>query len=182
MLVGAFAINGDLTIRFSSGILRIMRKKDILTGLIVVLVIAGVIFAVRRAKTPKLLVTPTPSTEESIENSFNLTIPEDVDKVDLKAVSDVEGMGIATKKFKDGKFSHTVLADLPDPSDNMFYEGWLSNTSGDSVSTGKMRLAKGGYILEFESAKDYSQYNKVTVTLEKTFDKVPEKRILEGSF
>ena len=50
------------------------------------------------------------------------------------------------------------------------------------IPTGKLLLEKGGYILEFQSTKDYSSYKKVVVSLEKRLGKSPEKNILEGSF
>jgi len=50
------------------------------------------------------------------------------------------------------------------------------------ISTGRLTLAKGGYMLEFESSRDYSEYSEVVVTLEAVDDKKPEKHILEGSF
>ncbi len=74
-----------------------------------------------------------------------------------------------------------VLADLPDPEKGSYYEGWL--VKGDSViSTGRMQIAKGGYLLEFNSNTDYSDHSEVVVTKEKTADKNPEEHILEGSF
>ena len=50
------------------------------------------------------------------------------------------------------------------------------------ISTGPMSVAKGGYLLEFSSAIDYSDYKGVVITLEKVNDKTPETHILEGSF
>ena len=73
------------------------------------------------------------------------------------------------------------MADLPDPQAGKFYEGWL--VMGEKVvSTGKFMIAKGGYLLEYESSTDYSDYNMVVVTLEQKDDKTPEVHILEGTF
>lgn len=164
-----------------------MNRRDIVIGLIVLLVVIGLIYWTRRPKTPSITTTPTPSTESKLEDAFKLTIPEDVDKAELKDVSGGTGSGIATRKFESGRFEHMVLADLPDPATGTFYEGWLvRGKEGGAdfafISTGRMRIAKGGYLLEFNSSKDYSDYKGVIVTSEKVDDKKPEKHILEGSF
>lgn len=159
-------------------------KKDVFVGFIIILIIIAGIFFYKKYKTDKagLLSLPTPiSFQKELENSFKFTIPDDVDSVELKDVTGGESRAIATKKFKDRLFSHTVLADLPDLSANDFYEGWLVN--GDKViSTGKMKLDKGGFMLEYNSKIDYSEYKTVVITLEKIFDNKPEIHILEGSF
>ncbi len=164
-----------------------MKGRDIVIGLIILAVLAGAIVAIRRTRTPKPLPLATPSVEEKIEKTFNFEIPEDVEKAELNDVSGGTGSGIATRKYQSGRFSHAVLADLTDPEVDGYYEGWLvRGNEGDAnfayVSTGKMRIAKGGYLLEFESNKDYSDYKKVVITLEKINDGKPETHILEGSF
>ena len=50
------------------------------------------------------------------------------------------------------------------------------------VSSGRLSLGKGGYLTEFGVNKDYSDYKKVVVTMEKVFDNTPEQHLLEGSF
>ncbi len=167
-------------------ILRIMRTREIVIGLVILAVVAGAIVWIRRARTTPAPL-PTPSIEEKIEKTFNLEIPEDVDRADLNDVTGGNGSGIATRKYTAGRFSHTLLADLPDPESGTFYEGWLvRGKEGDAnfafISTGRMRVAKGGYLLEFTSSTDYSAYNGVVVTLERVDDRKPETHILEGSF
>lgn len=167
-------------------ICRHMNRRDIIIGAIVLVLIVGLVLWVR-GRTPKQTSTPTPSSQEQIEKSFNLTLPEDVEKADLKDVSGGDGSGIATRKYEEGTFTHMVLADLPDQAAGTFYEGWLvRGKMGDAnfsfISTGAMSVAKGGYLLEFESKTDYSDYTGVVITLEKVNDKTPETHILEGSF
>ncbi|MBI4157903.1 anti-sigma factor [Candidatus Woesebacteria bacterium] len=163
-----------------------MNRRDIITGVIIlVLVIGGFLWLRNRA--PKEVTAPSTSNQENIERSFNLTIPDDVDTADLEDVSGGDGSAVATRKFENGTFTHMVLADLSDPAAGTFYEGWLvRGKMGDFdfayISTGKLRVAKGGFLLEFKSAVDYSNYNGVVVTLEKVNDKTPETHILEGSF
>lgn len=157
------------------------KTRDVIVGIIVIaaVVTAGLFY--KNLKSPKTLPTPTPSTTKSdIQGMFNYQVPEDVESVELKDVSGGSSKAIATRKFENGTFTHAVLADLPD-LDKGFYEGWL--VAGDKyISTGKLRIAKGGYLLEFSSAIDYSDYPKVVITKELIDDQTPETHILEGSF
>jgi hypothetical protein len=66
------------------------------------------------------------------------------------------------------------LADLPTLPNGQFYQGWLGNSSGKTVLLGTLKMAKGGWILNYNSSV-YPGYNKVIVT-------VGGKHILEGSF
>lgn len=157
-----------------------MKARDIVIGLVILAVLAGTIYFIRRPR-QTLEELPSPSVEEKIEESFNLEIPEDVDKAQLKDVTGGTSSGIATRSYEGGRFSHMVLADLPNPAAAAFYEGWLVRDK-DFFSTGKMRIAKGGWILEYESSIDYSDYDQVVITEELIDDKTPETHILEGSF
>ena len=157
-----------------------MNRRDIVIGLVVLAVIAAIIYLVRRPQ-EQLELQTTPSVEEQLEESFNLQLPDDVDKVELSDVSGGNSSGIATRKNESGVYTHTVLADLPDPEVGKFYEGWLV-MADKVVSTGKFMIAKGGYLLEYESSTDYTDYNMVVVTLEQKDDKTPEVHILEGTF
>ena len=163
-----------------------MRTREIVIGVIILAVVAGAIVWIRRAKTAQEPL-PTPSIEEKIEKTFNLEIPEDVERADLNDVTGGTGSGIATRKYASGRFTHALLADLPEPASGTFYEGWLvRGKEGEAnfafISTGRMRVAKGGYLLELTSSTDYSDYKGVVVTLERVDDKKPEAHILEGSF
>lgn len=157
-------------------------RKDVIIGLFLIVAIIGGFYLYKNLKIPKALPTPTPSTTKSeIQGLFDYVIPEDLDSIELKDVSGGEGRGIATRKFENNLFTHAVLTDLPDLTSNEFYEGWL--TMGDKfISTGKLRIAKGGFLLEFNSATDYSNYNGVVITREKLNDGKPETHVLEGSF
>lgn len=154
-----------------------MRKKDVILGLVFLAVFAGLYFFLKNRQASKVTKVPEslPQIEENIEKTFRISIPDDVDKVELSSVSDIKGSGIATRKYESGKFTHMVLADLPDPKAGTFYEGWLFKGDETYIATGKMTMAKGGYLLEFQYPTDISSYNKVVITLE-------GKHILEGSF
>ncbi|MFV1917105.1 MAG: hypothetical protein ACC618_01280 [Patescibacteria group bacterium] len=165
-----------------------MNRRDIVIGLVILAVLGGVIYFRSRSETPEELQVPqTLSTEDTIEEKFGLQIPEDVDKTELKDVSGGTASALATRKFEADAFTHAVLADLPDPDPGTFYEGWLARgNQGDPdfniLSTGRMRIAKGGYLLEFQSSTDYSDHPNVVITQEEVADNVPEKHVLEGSF
>jgi hypothetical protein len=166
-----------------------MNRRDIVIGFVILALLAGFIYLrSQRAETPDELTVPqTLSVEDKFEEAFGVELPEDVERAELSDVTGGESSGIATRKFDNGRFTHTVLADLPDPTSGAFYEGWLvRGAEGDDnfgfISTGRMRIAKGGYLLEFESATDYSEYSGVVITIEKVADTTPEEHILEGSF
>jgi hypothetical protein len=165
-----------------------MKKADIVIGLVILAILAGIIFWVRRPKEElQVPENTTDNVEEKMESFFNIEIPEDAEKAQLKDVTGGNASGIATRDQGNGTFVHVVLADLPDPEEGFFYEGWLvrgktGDENFDFISTGKMTMAKGGYLLEFESQDDLSEYTGVVITLEEVEDANPEKHILEGSF
>src|SRR3972149_9609516 len=159
--------------------------KNVVIGLIVLAGLGALIYwAVRSGREEQLPALPTPSVEERLEDSFKYQIPEGFEKAELRDVTGGTGSAIASRKYESGSFNHAVLADLPDPESGSFYEGWLvRGKEGDEnfayISTGIMSMAKGGYMLEFESSVDYSDYTGVVVSLEKANDKNPEKHVLE---
>ena len=158
-----------------------MNRRDIVIGLVILVALAAVIYYRQRQTTQDELKVPqTLSVEDQIEEAFNFEIPDDVDKAELGDVAGGSSTAIATRKYEDDKFTHTILADLPDPEVG-YYEGWLVKDD-ELVSSGEFRIAKGGYLLEFTSATDYSNYNQVVVTSEMKADQLPETHILEGSF
>ncbi len=164
--------------------------RDILIGVLILLVVLGGIYLIRRQKaTPAPLPTPTPISnfEQNLKDQFNITVPDNVQKATLKDVTGGQGEGLATRNFENSKFTFTVLANLEDPAPGTSYEVWLergnpSDANYDIALAGIARIAKGGYLLDYESTKDLSDHNKVIVTLEKVLDIKPEQHILEGSF
>lgn len=157
------------------------KTRDVVVGIIVIAVVitAGLLY--KNLKSPKVLPSPTTSPlMNELVQGFNYDIPDDVESTNLSDVSGGSAKAIATRKYESGVFTHAVLADLPD-LESGFYEGWL--VMGEKfISTGKLRIAKGGYLLEFNSNTDYSDYKKVVITKELKDDKLPETHILEGSF
>lgn len=149
-------------------------KKDVVVGLILLLVLVGGFYLYnKKQKSKTALPTPTPvsvSYRKNFENNFKLDIPDNVNAFELKDVSGGDGQGIATDK--------EILADIKDPESDYFYQGWLEK-DGKLVSIGKLVESKGGWMLEYDSSF-LEGADKVIVSLEKTYDSTIEKRILEG--
>jgi hypothetical protein len=144
-----------------------MKTRNVVIGLLILVVLVTAAFVIKKSLTKKSLSVPAiPSIETKIEKSFGgIVIPDDVEKAELKNVDDGEGVGIATRT--------EILANLPDLNQGQSYQVWLEK-DGKQVLLGKMRIAKGGWILEYDSSK-YLGYNKIIATL-------GDKHILEGSF
>ncbi|PIV00408.1 hypothetical protein COS54_03140 [Candidatus Shapirobacteria bacterium CG03_land_8_20_14_0_80_39_12] len=153
-----------------------MGRKEMFVGLFVILVVLGIVFGVKKAKEAKIkpLSIPTPVETQPLESKFSFIIPDDVEKINLQVAFGFEGQGVATRKFAGGVFSHIIMADLPEPALGN-YQTWLIKDDANKVSTGALRMAKGGYLLEFTSNTDYFDYKKVEV-------KLGEKIVLTGSF
>ncbi len=150
-------------------------KRDVIIGFIIIALIILGAFLYKRSKSPQtnLISTPTPITfQQDIEESFKYNIPDDVISIELKDISAGNGRGIATDK--------EILADIEDPSINYFYQAWLQK--GDNlVSLGKLQVAKGGWLLEYDKSA-LNAAEKIIISLENKLDNKIEKRILEGSF
>lgn len=165
-----------------------MRRETIIGAIVVILIFVGAYSFFTRHQRGEEVTPPAaekvPVSEElekGFETGMGIEVPEGVEKTTLKDVTGGPSVGMATRKFKEGIFEHTVMAALPEPGTGKFYQGWLVR-DGELLSTGKMNETKGGWYIEFSVDKDYSDYNKVWVTLEERFDNQPEKHILEGSF
>jgi len=152
------------------------RKRDIVVGLVILIVVAGIFYFFKtRTKTLKVPEINEPTIEQierSLEDKFKFNVPDDVEKAELRDISGGDGSGIATRT--------EILADLPDPEAGFFYQAWLEN--GDkTVSLGKLSMEKGGWLVTYNSL-NYSGYDKVVISLEKAFNFKIEKRVLEGNF
>lgn len=160
----------NLTKDIASGIFgSAMKTRDIVTGLVVLVVIIAGVLLLRNARNKKLAgnPTPTPSITQKMNNTFpGLNIPQGSVKAELKDVTGGESYGVATET--------EIVANLPDLKAGQVYQAWLTNESGKKLLLGNLKLAKGGFILEYNSSK-YQGYNKISITL-------GTKSILEGSF
>lgn len=166
-------------------------RRDLVIGLVIIGGILGLIFWSRRNEVKVSVTSPTATpqiVEENLERSFNVTIPDNLEKTSLNDLTGGDSAALAThNKFENSTYEFTVLADLPDPASGFFYQVWLTRgKTGDAnfatISLGKMRLAKGGWLLEYNSKTDYRDYKNVTISLERIFDNTIEKPVLQGSF
>ncbi len=146
-----------------------MKTRDVVIGLVVLVVLITAILLVKKSLNKKVLSVPSQqvSIQQKVRDTFpGLTIPDDSVKTNLVDVSGGEGFGVATNT--------EILANLPDLSAGKVYKAWLTNSQGKTVFLGDLRFAKGGYLIEYNSA-NYPSYNKVVITLD-------NEHILEGSF
>lgn len=140
-------------------------------------------------------ITPTPTltqeqvkgVKQELENIVSRTLPTDAEQATLRDVSGQGAQGFATRKFENQQFELTILADLPSPQPNNFYQAWLVKGQPDQedfnlISLGKLNSRKGGWILDFTSNLDLTDHQGLVVTLETTDDQTPETHILEGNF
>lgn len=161
-----------------------MKKQDIVFGglLLIIILIAYFYFKNQSNLSVPAEPIPTVSLEEKVEGRFDAKLPENAEKTELKPTKPSDSFAAATREFEDGQFTLTILADLPDPESGKIYQAWLTVGDGQQLSLGTLRQAKGGWLLEYTSSTDYSAYNDVTITLEKTLDNTPEEVVLRGSF
>lgn len=134
-----------------------MNTKRVFTVfLILVLLIAGVLYFIKKNKkyTPSYIPAPTPSIEDQIKQKFNgLTIPDDATKIELTNVSGGEGVGIVTDSG--------IYADLPELNTGESYQVYVGGETSKTY-IGNLMNAKGGWILEFDLSK-YQGYSQIMV-------------------
>ena len=152
-----------------------MKKGVLLLAIVLALVVFGwFLFANDSDKMESDEIVPTD------------VVPTDVieQEATLEAVGTYTGSGSAESSYDGKMYSHKVTADIGDPAEGKFYEGWLVGSFG-FVSTGKMVKEGNQYVLQFESQEDMSSYKKVVITEETEangLDNNPEAHVLEGNF
>lgn len=154
-------------------------------GAIILAVMAGGFLLLRNNQTPTIQVEPTPNAiqtlEDQIESTFKVDIPDNVEKAQLKDSSGGDGSGLATRIFENNKFSSTLLVDLPEPAVGGFYQAWVSDGE-EFKSLGRLKVAKGGYMVDYSGAQNLEDFPEVVVSEEKTSVSSPSNIVLEGSF
>lgn len=123
------------------------------------------------------------------QNALVVAVVSDPDTQAIKLYDVTGGISSADAYLlkKDTRTYHYVSAQLPDPKDNMQYEGWLVKTNDDEsvdfFSTGTMsKDDDANYTLFYATEEDKTGYNKAVITLESVLDETPETHILEGIF
>ena len=164
-----------------------MERRDIVIGLVILLVLAGIVYWVARPKQTSIEdIEPSPSIEEQLEEQFKTEIPEDADKVELEDATGGDARGIAFRKIVGGVLVLSFLADLVEPDEGSFYQAWVVKEDEEGqeemISLGKLAPAKGGYVLDYSTQKDLEGYDTVVISKEKTFDNQMEEKVLESSF
>lgn len=143
-------------------------RNTILLIAVSILIILGVYwFNKNRAGVPQPSPISSPTISEKISKTFpGLMIPENTPKAELAPVDGVEGFGIATLT--------EIVANLPELPAGKYYKAWLVNETGNKVYLGNLRVAKSGWLVEYNLDK-YPGYTKILITQDNT-------SVLEGSF
>ncbi len=164
-----------------------MNRRDIVIGLVVLAIIAGAIYFSQRNGADLEISEPTPTPtgqiERQLEETLQREVPEDVEKVELQ---DEDSIAIVTREeAATGGHLVTVLADLPQPEEGEFFQAFLERGEQDTeeferVSLGRLNSIKGGYVVEFQSNQDLSEYNRVIISKQTRLSNEPEEVVLEG--
>ncbi|HET7099161.1 MAG TPA: hypothetical protein VFI61_02945 [Patescibacteria group bacterium] len=143
-----------------------MKTRDIVVGfLVLVVLISGIVLLKKSRDKNALTPVATPSVQTKLRDTFTgIVIPENDQKAELKDISGGDSFGIVT--------STEVLANLPELKSNEFYQIWLTKDN-NLIRLGKMKEAKGGWILEY----NFSNLSGYKIVVAKG-----DKQILEGSF
>jgi hypothetical protein len=103
----------------------------------------------------------------------------------LLDVANSGGEGEGSRFYKDGQFTLEIVSELPFPKDDYFYECWIiRDEPADHISAGQLiQETDGKYHLKFIVNSDYTDYNKLVITLEPDDDDFsPAAHILQGEF
>lgn len=98
--------------------------------------------------------------------------------VDVKY--DGEARATATRSFGGGTYILSVEATLPDPK-NVSYQVWVVG-GGEVVPIDYLRGQGTKWSLSVRTSDEFSGYDGVWITLERTKNDVPEEHVMEGSF
>lgn len=156
-------------------------------GVILIVLAFGARYLIKKIPGEKTnLVGDNLEVAEEAKNRYEgneLGLSTTSEKVNLEARGGSGGTGVATREMEGEVFLHTILANLSEPGEGRFYEGWLIRESdNDRVYTGRLTANKGGWLLEYVGKKDLSDHSLVWVTIEGRDDRNPEEKVLEGKF
>ncbi|MBI3283012.1 hypothetical protein HYZ70_02950 [Candidatus Curtissbacteria bacterium] len=93
---------------------------------------------------------------------------------------DGEARATAVRSFGGGTYILTVDATLPDPK-NVSYQVWVTG-GGEVVPIDYMRGEGTRWSLSVRTGDEFSLYDGIWITLERTKDEIPEEHVMEGSF
>lgn len=159
-----------------------MKNRNILIVFLVVLV--GVLLYMQLGSKSTMMQESEIEEESFMSEDGQADIKENGNTLvaQLEDVSGGESSGMGYILREDGRLTHLVEANLPDPEEGYSYEGWLvSREDGlQFFSTGVMNKVEGKYVLNYSSQVPYEGYNEVVITLESVIDETPEEHIIEG--
>ena len=163
------------------------KNRDIVIGAIVIVILVFLVgYFVRKGRNKAAEPQPTSSAEavREIEDKFKIDIPENAEMLELKNLTQDSISALAARSKTDSMYNISVLADLPDPKPGSQYSAWLLKDTKDKefVKLGNLRIAKGGYLIDYQSKTDYSDYNMVLISEETKNDATIETKLLEGTF
>lgn len=164
-----------------------MNRRDIIIGIIVLAIIAGAIYFAQQETPSDSDSTPVPTSriETDLEEQFQRELPEGAERVELE---NEDGRAVVTREVdEEGPDMLTVLADLPEATGGSYYEVWLRQGEEDDdefvqTSAGRLTVAKGGFVLDYQTNADLSTYDSVVVSKETVADSVPDEVVFEESF
>ena len=163
-----------------------VNKSLFLIPVVLIIGVGGVAFFILQSR-PEISVEDQVTSITPTAQVTQPAIEVEVEETEILPVGNYTGEGIATRIFDGTQFTHSVKANLPDPAEGKFYEGWLviKTPSLRFFSTGKMVKDNGQYVLSYQTGKNQSEYNEVVITKETEslgLDNNPETHVLEGSF
>ena len=108
----------------------------------------------------------------------NIVLPENAERANLKSVGGTSDSGVVTREQDANSTNITLIANLPDLETGSYQVIFSKDgEDADSMVLGTLRTAKGGYLLDYSTTDNVSDYNKVEVL--NTDD---ESVVLEGNF
>jgi len=139
--------------------------------------------------TEQVEVSDVTSQDSETPRSTEVPVVETAETVELESTDTRGGTALAARMSVDGIFVHTVVAQVSDPLEGKFYEGWLVDRDAagrDFFSTGAMtKNPDGMWELAYESEENNARYEFVVITEETSADGLdnnPEAHIFEGNF
>lgn len=158
----------------------------------VVLVIAGLGFFLYRQSRNNQPEEPVDVTEqqqqeaeqrgEEVAERLNIEVPEGAEREAFRATGETQGAGLVSRIERDGQLAYSFAVDLPDPQTGEFYEAYAVGEGEEREFLGRLRQAKGGWLLETSISAEISGLNRVIITRETQDDQTPEEVVLETQF
>ena len=164
-----------------------MTTKVVVGVLVAVVFGIGVVYFLLQGGSDTESEVITSVVQEEVADVVPGDVVEMGEQIVLTPVGNYQGIGNASRVYEGGHFLHMASANIEDPPEGKFYEGWLVKQDPELafISTGKMIKNGNSYYLEFTAESDIRDYNEVVITEETEangLDGNPEIHVLEGSF